>query len=164
MTEEVRNVKTIGQTAMKINDYLSADEYIEFQLCRNAQATRILLANWAVIIATFTLIARYTNPASILLGAFILAGRIHGLGVIMHEGSHNSFFKQRILNQILGHWSPAGLPRLLARQPLEHVRVRDAGASRARASSRRARPLRSNSRLGKTNDSPLTSFAPPARD
>ncbi len=113
MTEEVRNVKTIGQTAMKINDYLSADEYIEFQLCRNAQATRILLANWAVIIATFTLIARYTNPASILLGAFILAGRIHGLGVIMHEGSHNSFFKQRILNQILGHWSPAGLPRLL---------------------------------------------------
>jgi fatty acid desaturase len=108
MAGEAKNLKTIGQTTMKITNYLSADEFIEFQQRSNAKATWILLANWAVIVVTFTLIARYPNPASILLGAFILAGRIHGLGVIMHECGHNIFFRQRILNQILGQWLAAG--------------------------------------------------------
>ena len=54
-----------------------------------------------------------------------------------------------------GHRS--GPPRLLARQPVEHVRVRDAGASRARAErSRRALPFRRTFRLGKTNDTQTT--------
>jgi fatty acid desaturase len=93
---------------MKITDYLSTDEVIELQQRSNAKAAWMLFVNWATIIATFILVARYPNPATIVFGAFILAGRIHGLGVIMHECGHNIFFKQRSLNRFIGQWLAAG--------------------------------------------------------
>jgi fatty acid desaturase len=93
---------------MKITDYLSTQEFLALQERNNAKAVWMLLVNWAMIVAAFYLMYRYPNPATIILGAFILAGRIHGLGVIMHECGHNIFFKQTWLNKFAGQWLAAG--------------------------------------------------------
>lgn len=93
---------------MKITDYISTQEFMALQQRSNVKALWMLTLNWAMIIATFVVMHRYPNPATIVLGAFLLAGRIHGLGVIMHECGHNIFFKQTWLNKFAGQWLAAG--------------------------------------------------------
>lgn len=93
---------------MKITDYVSTQEFLALQERNNARAAWMLLVNWAMIAAAFYMMYRYPNPLTIVVGAFILGGRIHGLGVIMHECGHNIFFKQTWLNKFVGQWLAAG--------------------------------------------------------
>ena len=93
---------------MKITDYLSTQEFLALQERNNAKAAWMLFVNWAMIATAFYAMYHYPNPLTIVVGAFILAGRIHGLGVIMHECGHNIFFKQAWLNKFVGQWLAAG--------------------------------------------------------
>ena len=93
---------------MKLTDYLTIDDIKSLNQKNDWAALRILLINWCMIIVAFWVIHQWPNPFTIALGALILAGRIHGLGVIMHECGHNIFFKSKALNQFVGQWLAAG--------------------------------------------------------
>jgi len=93
---------------MKITDYLTIDEIKSLNEKSDWAAARILLLNWAMIAAAFWVMHQWPNPITIALGALILAGRIHGLGVIMHECGHNIFFTSKTANQFMGQWLAAG--------------------------------------------------------
>jgi fatty acid desaturase len=46
----------------------------------------------------------YTNPLTILIGVFVLGARQLGLGVIVHETGHRSFFSSQFMNDLVGNW------------------------------------------------------------
>lgn len=48
--------------------------------------------------------AKHPHPLTILISVILLAGRQHGLGVLMHDCSHHAFFKSVKLNQFIGEW------------------------------------------------------------
>jgi len=93
---------------MTITDYLTIDEIKSLNQKSDWAAARILLINWAMITAAFWAMHQWPNPITIAIGALILAGRIHGLGVIMHECGHNIFFTSKTVNQFVGQWLAAG--------------------------------------------------------
>jgi len=93
---------------MKITDYLTIDEIKSLNEKSDWAAARILFINWAMIAAAFWVMHQWPNSIAIAIGALILAGRIHGLGVIMHECGHNIFFSSKTVNQVVGQWLAAG--------------------------------------------------------
>jgi fatty acid desaturase len=112
---------------MKITDYISIDEFKAFQQRSTLRALMILGLNWGAIIAVFLVVYQYPNPVTVLVGLFLLAGRLQGLGVIMHECGHKSFFPQRWANQWVGQWLAAAPAfdhlESYARQHREHHRL-----------------------------------------
>lgn len=92
---------------MERTQYLSKDEIALFTSKSNWLAWRTLLVSWLSLLAVFWAVDTWTNPLTILLGIVLLAGRQLGLAVIMHECGHNTFFKQRWLNQFVGQYLAA---------------------------------------------------------
>ena len=84
---------------------LFTDDEFNFITSKNTlYAWRIVLFDWAVIIATFVLCAHFPNPFTILLGIFILGSRQLGLAVVVHETGHRTFFSSNKLNDWVGNW------------------------------------------------------------
>lgn len=96
---------------MLIDQYLSREEIREFTVRSDAAGARMLLANWAIIAATFTVVALWTNPLTILLAIPLLGGRQLGLAVLMHEAGHSTLFRTPWMNRFFGQWF-AALPVL----------------------------------------------------
>jgi len=67
---------------------------------------------WLVIIAAWALYAAMPNPATWLIGWFLVGGRQLGLAILMHEGSHGMLFRTRRLNETIAVWL-AGAPVLV---------------------------------------------------
>lgn len=89
---------------MNIRDILSEPELASVTRRNNWYAARIVLFDWAVIIGSFWLMATYPNPLVILLGIFLLGARQLGLGVIVHETGHRTFFTSNKVNDFVGNW------------------------------------------------------------
>ncbi|MFT7687442.1 MAG: fatty acid desaturase [Candidatus Azotimanducaceae bacterium] len=92
---------------MKVTEILSPDELKLVTKKDNFLAALQVFADWFIIISTFVLMSIYTNPLSILLGVFILGGRMLGLGVIVHETGHRTLFTSKSLNNFVGNWFAA---------------------------------------------------------
>jgi fatty acid desaturase len=60
--------------------------------------------NWALIGASFALVAAWPNVFTILAALFIIGARQLGMAVLMHEASHHTLFKNRALNDWAGNW------------------------------------------------------------
>jgi fatty acid desaturase len=89
---------------MKPTDILSKDEIVGFTQRSDALGWWMVISNWAIIALTFSVIAVWTNPITLLLGALLLAGRQLGLAVLMHEAGHKTLFKTDQLNRMVGQW------------------------------------------------------------
>ena len=63
--------------------------------------------NWAIVFASFFLVAWMPNPATILVALFVIGGRQLGMAVIMHEAAHHTMFKDRKLNDLACNWLAA---------------------------------------------------------
>jgi len=92
---------------MKASDYLSNEERHYFTSQNNWLAARMLVSNWLMVIGAFVLVYFWTNPLSIAFAMLVIAGRLLGIGVIMHECGHNSFFATQGLNSFFGQWFAA---------------------------------------------------------
>jgi len=92
---------------MKITDYLSNTERKDFTRQSNWLAARMLTTNWLMVAGAFMLAHYWTNPLSIVIAIGIISGRLLGIGVIMHECGHNSFFASQRLNSFFGQWFAA---------------------------------------------------------
>src|SRR5678815_6023438 len=60
--------------------------------------------NWAVVFASFALVARWPNPLTVLVALFVIGARQLGFAVLMHEAAHRSLFRNRAVNDWVGNW------------------------------------------------------------
>ncbi|MEM6300118.1 MAG: fatty acid desaturase family protein [Pseudomonadota bacterium] len=89
---------------MKIKDYLSREELADFCTRSDWRGGWLVLQNWLIIIAIFTVSAVWTNPFTLFIAVVLLGGRQLGLAVLMHEAGHKTLFKTPRLNQTVGQW------------------------------------------------------------
>jgi len=89
---------------MKVTDWLSKEELRSLTARSDAKAAAVVAFNWALIAATFAMVAAWTNPLTIVLAVVVLGGRQLGLAILMHEAGHESLFQTRALNGWLGQW------------------------------------------------------------
>ena len=92
---------------MKVRDYLTPDEIRLLTSKSDLRAAAMLVGNWLIVIGAFSLAHFWTNPLSILIAMCLIAGRQHGIGVIMHECGHNTLFTSKALNSFFGQWFAA---------------------------------------------------------
>lgn len=91
---------------------LASEDIKRFTVKSDWHAGIMLFNNWLIIALAFALPALWLNPLTILISLVLLGNRQLGLAIIMHECAHNSFFKTRSLNPLLGHWL-CGAPMLV---------------------------------------------------
>jgi len=60
--------------------------------------------DWALVAASFALVARWPNPLSIAAALFAIGGRQLGLAVLMHEAAHRTLLSDRRWNDAVGSW------------------------------------------------------------
>ncbi len=60
--------------------------------------------DWAIVFASFAMVAVWTNPLTIVLALFLIGARQLGLAVMMHEASHRTLFRDRRTNDWVGNW------------------------------------------------------------
>lgn len=112
---------------MKVSDYLSRDEIARFTAKSDLRAWSMVLGSWLAIAAIFWVVATWTNPLTIIAAIILLAGRMMGLSVLMHDCGHRTLFRSARLNEWVGQWLCA-LPVMndqpsYARGHLEHHRM-----------------------------------------
>lgn len=95
--------------SLKLSDVLSKAELRSLQKKSNMWALLMLSWNWFLIAVAFGVAILWTNPLTIVLGILILGGRQLGLGIINHDCAHYGFFKNKAVDDIVGHWL-AGAP------------------------------------------------------
>ena len=91
-------------TKLKASDYLSEQEIQILKKANNSRAFSMFFFNWVVIAFAFGIVALSPNLLTIVLSLLILGGRQLGLGILLHECSHRSFFSSNKLNDVMGHW------------------------------------------------------------
>lgn len=89
---------------MKIKDHFTNDEIKKLCQRSDGLAWFAIATNWALIAATFLLVAVWPNPITIVLALILFGGRQLGLGALMHECGHGTLFNSKKLNRIVGHW------------------------------------------------------------
>jgi fatty acid desaturase len=92
---------------MKSTDLLSREEIRRFSKKNNARAAWILVFNWAFIALIFAVVARWTNPLTIIAALILFGGRQLSLAVITHECGHGSMFTRWNWNKFTGQWLSA---------------------------------------------------------
>jgi len=88
-----------------VTTYLSREEIRDFVTASDAQGALSVLTSWAIIGATFALLACFPrNPIAWFVAIVILGGRQLALAILMHECAHQSLFRSRVLNDVIGKW------------------------------------------------------------
>ena len=64
----------------------------------------LVASQWLITIATFTVMAVWPNPLTILFGIALLGGRQLGFFVLTHEAGHRTLFKTQKLNEVTSAW------------------------------------------------------------
>jgi fatty acid desaturase len=96
----------------KYQDYLSKEEFNQLKASSNTEAATMFLHNWLIIGLCFLILGNTQSVLLMIITLFVLAGRQLGIGILMHECAHRAFFKQKKLNDFMGHWF-GGLPLLV---------------------------------------------------
>jgi fatty acid desaturase len=60
--------------------------------------------DWALVFASFALVAVWPNPLTILAALFLIGARQLGLAVLMHEAAHRTLLRDRRANDWAGNW------------------------------------------------------------
>ncbi|MGB1140496.1 MAG: fatty acid desaturase family protein [Halioglobus sp.] len=89
---------------MKVNDYLSRDDTARFTEKSDLRAWSMVIGSWLAIAAIFWVVATWTNPFTIVAAIILLAGRMMGLSVLMHDCGHRTLFRSQRLNEVVGQW------------------------------------------------------------
>jgi len=92
---------------MQIKDVLSTDEVAGLTRRDDWRAWWLVAGNYAIVAATFAVMAAWPNPLTIVAGIVVLGGRQLGFGVLVHECGHGTLFSSRRLNDVVGEWLAA---------------------------------------------------------
>ena len=85
-----------------------------------------VLSTWAVIAATFAMMALWPSMWTVGLGLILLGGRQLALAILMHDAAHGTLFRRRFLNDKVTDWLCArivwnDLPRYRAHHLKHHA-------------------------------------------
>jgi len=83
---------------------LSRDDIDALLEMRDWKSWRSIAVNWALVAASFVLVARWPNPITVLVAVFVIGARQLGFAVLMHEAAHRTLFRNRRLNDWAGNW------------------------------------------------------------
>ena len=86
---------------------LSREELDSLLEIQNWRGWFSLGLNWAIVFASFSLVAWAPNPATIFAALILIGGRQLGMAVIMHEAAHHTMFTNRKLNDLACNWLAA---------------------------------------------------------
>jgi fatty acid desaturase len=103
---------SFDSTKLKAQDYLSSEQLKQLKTASDIKAYSIFLFNWVLIAFAFLIVAYWPSLITVIVALFILGGRQLGLGILLHECSHRSFFSTQKKNDFIGHWL-AGIPVLI---------------------------------------------------
>lgn len=92
---------------MNLRGVLSKDEVRDIMQRSNWKALWEVSFTWGVIIATFAMVAIWTNVFTIILALILLGGRQLALAIIMHDTAHFAVFKTKQQNIVVGQWLAA---------------------------------------------------------
>lgn len=88
-------------------DHFKREEIVELLHFEDYRSWTSIALNWSVVFAAMAMVAKWTNPLTIVLALFLIGGRQLGMSIIMHEASHRSLFRNRKLNDWAGNWLAA---------------------------------------------------------
>lgn len=91
-------------TRRKVTEIFSREEIQHLTSRSDAAGWWAVLSTWAVIAATFAVLANWPTPFTFLAALVILGGRQLSLAIIMHEAAHGTLFKTRALNDRVADW------------------------------------------------------------
>lgn len=89
---------------VKLSEILSKEDLSYLRSKSNFRASIMLFFNWLLVVLAFSLSIVWPNPISYVASILILAGRQLGLGILVHECAHKSFFERDKVNDFVGHW------------------------------------------------------------
>lgn len=82
---------------------ISREELAEL-VAQNQRSWISIGLNWAIVFASFALVAVWPNPLTVILALFLIGARQLGFAVLMHEASHRTLLPGRKLNDWVGNW------------------------------------------------------------
>lgn len=83
---------------------LSRDDVRELLVMRDWRSWLSVALNWALVGASFALVAWWPNPLTVVAALFVIGARQLGFAVLMHEAAHRSLFANRRVNDFVGNW------------------------------------------------------------
>jgi fatty acid desaturase len=94
----------MNATAAVWREHLSREEIRDFLRVESWRGWWSVIVDWALIAATFALVAMFPNPLTIVGALFIIGTRQLGLAVLMHEAAHHTLLPNRAWNDWVGNW------------------------------------------------------------
>jgi len=86
----------------QIPDALPGDVIRDLSVLSPARSTLHIALGWAYIVGAIWLCIRFWNPWGYLATVLFIGARIHGMMMLMHDGSHYRLFRNRQANDIVG--------------------------------------------------------------
>jgi len=83
---------------------LTREEIKDLLTMRDWRSWSSLVVDWALIGASFALVAAAPNPVTIVVALFVIGARQLGLAVLMHEAAHRTLLRDRRWNDGVGNW------------------------------------------------------------
>jgi fatty acid desaturase len=101
---ERRAASASGGGANPAREILSREEIQRLTRRSDARGWLAIGSTWALIAATFWVLARWPHPATFVLAVVVLGGRQLALAILMHEAAHRTLFERRVLNDVVTDW------------------------------------------------------------
>ncbi len=83
---------------------LPREETRDLMVLRPWRAWLSILTNWALVGASFALVARWPNPLTIVFSLFVIGSRQLGMAIVMHDAAHRALFASRYWNDWVANW------------------------------------------------------------
>jgi len=83
---------------------LSKEDIKDLLVMRDWRSWLSVAINWALVFASFALVALWPNPLTVVVALLVIGARQLGFGVLMHEAAHRSLFADRRVNDWVGNW------------------------------------------------------------
>ncbi len=92
---------------MNPKQLFTPEEFAAISERSDLKAWWLVLCNYAIVAATFAIMALWPNPVTIVAGVIVLGGRQLGFGVLTHECGHGTLFSSKRMNLLVGDWLAA---------------------------------------------------------
>lgn len=91
-------------TRRKVTDLFTREEIAQLTARSDLMGWYSVLSTWAVIAASFAVLAIWPNAWTFTGALCVIAGRQLALAILTHEGSHGTLFATRWLNDVFTDW------------------------------------------------------------
>jgi fatty acid desaturase len=100
-----RTVKSPPMTERQLpTDFFTREEIAHLRRMSPWRSWWLIVHCWGTIVATWIVVATWTNPLTVTLGVLVIGCRQLGLGIIGHDGAHHLLFRNKRLNDWVCEW------------------------------------------------------------